>query len=174
MKITNSILRDAIYYRKAYEILEKKSKYDEEKDQRVVSVYTAAMEMKKLLEEIESLKEKTTHQRYHIKKLEHQKEQILGQKKKFLNLNFRRDYMKAHVRTEGQMNFMLFSDIYRMIMKNVDGKYVASVRLRIGGTEEYKDFIINVVQGEVDFEQLLQIGSLEKYEIISVERVKEI
>lgn len=82
--------------------------------------------------------------------------------------------MKAHVRTEGQLNFMLFSDIYKAIMKNVDGKYVASVRLKIGGTEEYKDFIINVVQGEVDFEQLLQIGSLEKYEIISVERVKDI
>lgn len=76
MKITNSILRDAIYYRKAYEILEKQSKYDEEKDQRVVSVYTAAMEMKKLLEEIDSLKEKTNHQRYHIKKLEHQKKYL--------------------------------------------------------------------------------------------------
>lgn len=174
MKRRKSYLENPINYRKALEIFTKISKYDEEKDERVVSVFTAAMEMSKLLGEIQSLTEKINHQRYHIKKLEHQKKQKLDQKKKFLNLNLRRDYMKAHVRTEGQLNFMLFSDIYKAIMKNVDGKYVASVRLKIGGTEECKDFIIKVVQGEVDFQQLLQIGGLEKYEIISVERVKDI
>lgn len=77
-------INGSLEYQKAYSILEKLSKYDEEKDERVVSVYTAALEMTKLLENVKSLEDKINHQRYHIKKLEHQKKDLKAKNSEML------------------------------------------------------------------------------------------
>lgn len=74
--MNRKIINASIAYIKAYSILEKLSKYDEEKDERVVSMYTAVLEMTKLLEQIKSLEDKVNNQRYHIKKLEHRNDVI--------------------------------------------------------------------------------------------------
>lgn len=79
--------------------------------------------------------------------------------------------MKAHVRTEGQMNFMMFATIHKEIMKRVDGKFVASVRLKRNGKEINKDYLIEVINGEVNFGEALYEKGIEGFEVISVEKV---
>ena len=82
--------------------------------------------------------------------------------------------MRANVRSENALNFLLFSNVHRAIMKNVDGRYIASVKLKINGKEKHKDWVINVINGEMNFDECMTTKGIQSYEIISVERVKDV
>lgn len=79
--------------------------------------------------------------------------------------------MKARVRTEMQLNFLMFSSIHKEIMKRVDGRYVASVRIKKNGKEINKDYLITVMNGEVNFGEALDEKGIEGFEVVSVEKV---
>ena len=80
--------------------------------------------------------------------------------------------MKARVRTEMQLNFLMFSAIHKEIMKRVDGRYVASVRLKKNGKEINKDYLITVMNGEVNFGEALDEKGIEGFEVVRVEKVE--
>lgn len=80
--------------------------------------------------------------------------------------------MKAHVDYKKAMNFLLYTEMVKMVkevMKEYEGKtYCVSTRLKVGGKTKDKDWIGIINNGELVFKEPVMENGLEGYEIIAV------
>jgi len=82
--------------------------------------------------------------------------------------------MKCNVDYKKAMNFLLYTEMVKEVMKEYEGKtYCVSTRLKVGGKTKDKDWIGIINNGELMFKEPVMENGLEGYEIIAVSEVKK-
>lgn len=82
--------------------------------------------------------------------------------------------MKCKVDYKKAMNFLLYTEMVKEVMKEYEGKtYCVSTRLKVGGKTKDKDWIGIINNGELVFKEPVMVNGLEGYEIIAVSEVKK-
>ena len=82
--------------------------------------------------------------------------------------------MKTKIKPEQFLNVRLFMMMQAAIFEKFNGKkFAISVRYWVGGKEHNKDWVATFANGRLDFNEMVAIDGLEKFEIISTEEVVE-
>ena len=82
--------------------------------------------------------------------------------------------MKTKIRPDQFLNVRLFMMMQAAVFEKYNGKkFVISVRYWIGGKEYNKDWIATFANGRLDFNEMVAIDGLEKFEVVSAEEIDE-